>query len=237
MCAQRIWWHFLSFFGGPSWDRPAHLGKWNAPDTHTRGNTWTHLGGETRKRNPLKIENDHSVTIITSKPPPLQPNRWFERAHTWYWPNHQHPVCVGRERESCADSFLKLPHIFLFKKILRCWPLWRPSSGSDSTHNPQLPLFFSPVLCNAVGGVHDLPVNVFSLSLLCLYMVSSSEREKEKREEREKRFCVCGNLSLWFSLGGWCIQMKAECRFPQDVGVSSPVFPVARKKVLNKISL
>jgi hypothetical protein len=68
-------------------------------------------------------------------------------------------------------------------------------------------------------------------------MVSSSEREKEKREEREKRFCVCGNLSLWFSLGGWCIQMKAECRFPQDVGVSSPVFPVARKKVLNKISL
>lgn len=143
-------------------------------------------------------------------------------------------MCVGRE--SCADSFLKLPHIFLFKKILRCWPLWRPSSGSDSTHNPQLPLFFSPVLCNAVGGVHDLPVNVFSLSLLCLYMVSSTEIEKEKREEREKRFCVWKFKLVVFPW--WLVHPdEGGMSFPQDVGVSSPVFPVARKKVLNKISL
>jgi hypothetical protein len=93
------------------------------------------------------------------------------------------------------------------------------------------------VLCNAVGGVHDLPVNVFSLSLSFVFIWSVPAKERRRKERKGKRDFVCGNLSLWFSLGGWCIQMKAECRFPQDVGVSSPVFPVARKKVLNKISL
>lgn len=192
MCAQRIWWHFLSFFGGPSWDRPAHLGKWNAPDTHTRGNTWTHLGGETRKRNPLKIENDHSVTIITSKPPPLQPNRWFERAHTWYWPNHQHPVCMCRERESLVPThFSSYPTFSCLKKssgVGHCGG--HPAEVIQ--HITHSCLSFSLLCCVMRLGVYMIfrSTSFLSLSPLSLYGQFHRKREGEKRGKGKEILCV-----------------------------------------------
>lgn len=69
----------------------------------------------------------------------------------------------------------------------------------------------------------------FFFSPLSLYGQFHRKREKEK-ERKGKRDCVWKFKLVVFPW--WLVHPdEGGMSFPQDVGVSSPVFPVARKKV------